>query len=373
MAATEVAATTFDFSARVDALRCHSTASLRQIVFEARREQQRWRLEELAATRVLDDRDALGPMPDATISSRTARAQVEVARALEAQPAIAAAAYDGSLTWDQLQPLVEVATPETDREWAQRGPSFAPNDLERMARKARIVTAAEAEARVQARFLRTWRDERQGMVGLRGWLPDVDGVLVEKVLEHMAERMKPVKGQKWDSLAHRKADALVELARTYADAKPTGSFRLEIVNVDPADDAGSTPEIEGLPIAKETVVALRPQAKIRDCQIDDSGVAQTIGRLRPALPRPLEQHLRRRDRTCRVPGCVEWRRLQIHHVEERCNHGDTVDPRKLAAVCPYHHQFLAPHGPYRLVGNAQDPNGLRLVHRDHEPRDGPAP
>ncbi len=53
----------FDFSARVDELRCHSTKSLRSIVSDARREQQRWYLEELAATRVLEDRQALDGCP----------------------------------------------------------------------------------------------------------------------------------------------------------------------------------------------------------------------------------------------------------------------------------------------------------------------
>jgi hypothetical protein len=372
-AAVATTETSFDFSARVDALRCHSTGALRTVVAEARREQQRWRLEELAATRVLDDRDALGPMPDASISTRTARAQVEVARALESRPAIAAAAYEGALTWDQLQPLVEVSTPETDKEWAARGPTFAPNDLERMARKTREVTAAEAEARVQARFLRTWRDERRGMVGLRGWLPDVDGVLVEKVLEHMAERMKPVKGATWDSLAHRKADALVELATKFADTQPAGRFRMELVNIHPADGGQPTHEVEGMPIARETVVALRPNAKIRETRIAADGTARTIRRPRPALPQDVEQHIRRRDQHCRAPSCDAKRGLQIHHLNPRLAFGDTADPRELAAVCPHHHRWLEPHGPYRLVGDAEDPNGLRLVHRDDEPRAGPSP
>jgi hypothetical protein len=50
----------FDFAARVDELRTHPNEVLGARVVEARREQQRWRLEELAATRVLDDRGALG-------------------------------------------------------------------------------------------------------------------------------------------------------------------------------------------------------------------------------------------------------------------------------------------------------------------------
>ena len=81
----------FDFAALVNDMRCRSNESLRSTVREARCERERWRLRELAATRVLDERDALGEMPDATVSARTARSTVEVARELESMPAIAAA------------------------------------------------------------------------------------------------------------------------------------------------------------------------------------------------------------------------------------------------------------------------------------------
>jgi hypothetical protein len=35
--------------------------------------------------------------------------------------------------------------------------------------------------------------------------------------------------------------------------------------------------------------------------------------------------------------------------------------------------MLEPHGPYRLVGDANQPEGLQLVHRDDHPCDGPSP
>ena len=63
----------FDFRERVDELRCHETAWLRARRDELRREQQRLRVEELAVTRVLDERRALGDFPDPTVASRTAR------------------------------------------------------------------------------------------------------------------------------------------------------------------------------------------------------------------------------------------------------------------------------------------------------------
>ena len=120
---------------------------------DARREQQRWYLEELAATRVLDDRRALDGVPDASVSARTAKTNREVARSLEPLPKVAAAAWAGGLTKDQLAPVTEVATPETDAEWAVRGTTVAPVDLQRMARTAKAVTAADAAARRKARFV----------------------------------------------------------------------------------------------------------------------------------------------------------------------------------------------------------------------------
>jgi hypothetical protein len=356
----------YDFGARIDALRCHSTGSLRAIVADARREQQRWYLEELAATRVLDDRRALDGVPDASVSARTAKSNREVARSLESLPKVAAAAWAGGLTRDQLQPVTEVATSATDAEWAVRGTTVAPVDLQRMARTAKAVTAADAEARRKARFVSSWRDSEQGMAAGRWWLPDVDGVLVDKVLDHMAERMRPAKGMAWDSLAHRKADALVELARTYADAEPSGRFRIEIVEI--TDVRGCvTREVDGIPVASETVRAIRPDAKVREAVLERTGT-HTTRRSRTALPADVDRHVRRRDRHCRVPGCEATRGLQIHHCHPVGTHGDSHDPTELAGVCPPHHHILEPHGPYRLVGDAEDPEGLELVRRE-----GPAP
>ena len=363
---------TFDFSARLHDLRCHPNDVLRDKVKHARREQQRWRLEELAATRVLDEREALGEMPDPTLSARTAQATIEVARALESMPTVAATVFAGDISWDQVQPLVEVATPDTEREWARRAQNLSASDLQRMARSLQRVTAADAKARHQARELRTWRSSN-GMANGRWALPDVDGVLVEKVLDHMAERMRPKKGEGWDSLAHRKADALVELCRSYSENEPTGRFRVEIVNVHDPKAKSYGASIEGIPLAAETLAALLPNAKVRDCVPDANGVARTVRRPRAALPTDVERHVRRRDLTCRTPGCSETRWLQIHHTNPVSIHGESWDVRELAAVCPHHHHMLEPHGPYRLVGNAEEPDGLRLVHHDDLARDGPAP
>ena len=362
----------FDLSSCMNELRSNTSRELGRIVREERRVQARSKLREMAALRLLDERDALPEARDARTDPRQTKSDVATARALETRPAIAAAAYEGSLSLAQVKPLVELATADTDAEWAQRGRGIQPMDLERMARRRRQVTSTEVAARREARYVTTWRDDTQGMAAGRWWLPDLDGVLVEKVLDHMAERMRPAPGQPWDSLGHRKADALVELCRTYADVQPTGRFRMEIVNILDPNATSFGAEIEGIGLAQEQLNGIVGSAKVRDCEVDDTGLARTIKKPRSALPADVERHVRRRDTDCRTPGCggpVD----EIHHTEPVCEFGDTHDVHKLAGVCRTCHRGLVPHGPYWLIGDAEQPDGLTLVHRDDRPRDGPSP
>ena len=362
----------FDFRALLDEMRCQTNDSLRSAVKHARQEQTRWRLREVAATKILDEREALDALPDPTVSARTARVTLEVGRNLESQPEIAAAAHAGDLTWDQLQPLVELATPETDTEWARRGPRLAPVDLQRMARRQRAVTHDEERARHNARFVRMWREAREGMTGGRWRLPDVDGVLVEKVLDHMAERLRPPKGEPWDTRAHRRADALLALCKNYADVEPTGRFKYLVLIQQPV---GGVPEVDGIPISHSALAALLPNAVVRDVEAERNGVPPSTKR--KAIPADVERHVRARDLHCRTPGCEETQLLDLHHLREVCNGGgNAIGIHDVCAVCKWCHPIYEPHGPYRLVGDPEEPDGLRLLHGDEElveARAGPAP
>ena len=100
------------------------------------REQRRLRVEELAVTRVLDERGALDEALAARdgVSERTVRETVETARALESLPRVTAAAYAGDLSGEQLGSVAQLADETTDAEWARRGPNVAPVDLAQMVR-----------------------------------------------------------------------------------------------------------------------------------------------------------------------------------------------------------------------------------------------
>ena len=132
------------FRDQLDELRCHDTSWLRQERTRVVTDQRRLKVRELALTKVLDERATLDPMPDASVPAHTAKATVEVARALESLPALADAAATGELSWEQLEPLTRIATPETDRSGRGRGRNCTPLDLQKRARQAQKITAADA-------------------------------------------------------------------------------------------------------------------------------------------------------------------------------------------------------------------------------------
>ncbi len=356
----------FDARTYCDELRTHSTEWLQARRRELVRDQRRLRVEELAVTRVLDERRALSDA-DPTVSARTTRDTIEVARALEALPAIAERAYAGELSWDQLKPLVEVATSETDRRWASKASRYAPADLQRLARTAKIVSTEDAAARREARELRWWDEPSSGMVAGRFRLPDVDGVLVKRVFEEMTSRMRPAKGEQWDSLAHRGADALVELCTRWADATPVRRSRPLVVIHRSAD--GQT-DVDGIPIADTTVDSLVPRARVVEQHDDAPATDHGAGRL--AIPAALTRELDRRDPHCRYPGCERTRGLQYHHLVPVCRGGRTIRTN-VVRLCAVHHRLMEPTGWERLVGDPDRPDGLTLVHVGAEARAGPAP
>jgi hypothetical protein len=359
----------FDYSLRLDELRTHSTEWLQSRREELVAQQRRLRVEELAVVAVLDER---GMVDDSFavadgVSVRDVRATVETARALESLPEVAAVAYAGGMSTDQLTGVAQLADRDSDAEWARRAPNTMPADLARLARCQRTPTEEEARARRRGRGLHGWWDEQTAMFRVGGpGLPDVDGALVESVFTHMIDRMKPPKGQPWASRAHRMADALVELARNYSEVHaiehPTPLFVVEVPRDGPA-------ELNGVPLPAAMVEKLRASAKIQPVLVDSDGAVVAKGRAAPTLSPRVRQSVLRRDGHCRF-SCDRRHGLQVHHLWPK-SWGGSDDPSNLASVCvgggTDHHDGLAPHGSLLLLGNPNRPDGLRVVHRDELP------
>ena len=370
----------FDYPALVDELSCRPTEWLQARRTELVLEQRRLRVEELAVVAVLDSRGALDTDSVAAadgVPARALRETVETARSLEELPAVAAAAYAGAVSNEQLVPLARLADPESDAEWARRAPHTAPADLAHLARTRTSPGAADAQRRREARHFRMWWSKDRGMFNVRGELPDVDGALVETTFTELIDRMRPVNGEAWASRDQRRADALVALCRSRRNRDEGGAVRSELPPVPVAKPlfVVEVPRygpalVSGVPLPEAMVEALRAQANVEPVLVDDDGVPIARGRVFPALSPKVTRGVLLRDGRCRCGSCDRWHGLQVHHLWPRTC-GGTDEISNLVAVCvgggTDHHPMLVPHGPWLLLGNPNQPDGLRLVHHDSIP------
>ena len=205
-----------------------------------------------------------------------------------------------------------------------------------------------------------------GMLDGRYSIPDLDGVFVRDVFDHMIDQMKPVKGQPWATRAQRGADALVELCRNYADVHAVGTPNWRTV-VEVRAEGPAT--VAGIPIADEVVEGLLAQASVEPVLVDEA-----VNRSRMA--RRSRRSLRRRCGRCGrgmgiaagpdvtvSPGCrciTSGPRAGVDTTRRR------TSPRCAPAVPPTTTP-TRPARPYLLLGNPNQVDGLRLIHRDDLP------
>lgn len=353
----------------VDDLRRRTTDRVRAMRDAAVRAQRRWRLRELAATLVLDER---GEIDDSWAASdgvdvRDAHEARETARALAPLPEIAGVAAQGRLSDAQLHAVTRLADPDTDREWAQKASRCSPIDLRRQHRQRRTPTAGDGAARRAARSLGFWWEQDSGMLAGRFRLPDVDGALFEGVINTMIDGMRPPKGRPWETRERRGADALIALVRNYAEVEAVSGRQIGFaVQIPPEGPA----TIAGIPLPDEMVESLRLGARIEPTLVDHDGVPVVTGRAVSVVSAKHLRAVRLRDGKCRWPGCDRRTGLQVHHLWPK-SWGGTDERHNLACVCTGggtdHHAQLAPQGPHLLLGNPNDPFGLHLVHRDDLP------
>ena len=364
----------FDAQDHFDGLRVRETCWLLARRAEVVAEQRRLRVEELAIVAVLDERGTYDEVIAAAdgVSARVARETLETARALEALPAIAAAAHDGALSEEQLGAVVQLADESSDAEWARRAPNTAPADLQKQVRTQSKPTAADSRARHEARGLRMWWDQPRSMLHLRGQLPDLAGALFESTINEIVKTLRPAPGEPWDSRDHRAADALVGLC---AHGSNNGAERVDaddssehrpalapkpVLVVDVPLQGSAT--VAGVPLPDALVEQLRASASIEPHLVDEHGIPTVIGRRVPGSSPKIVRAVLLRDGHCRWPGCDHRHGLEVHHLVPRSWSG-TDDIANLVTVCARHHRRLVPHGVLALVGNPNHPDGIHLV--DH--------
>ncbi|MEI8001017.1 MAG: HNH endonuclease [Actinomycetes bacterium] len=365
----------FDWSDELDDLRCRPLGWLHDARADAVREQRRWRLRELAVTRVLDERGAVDDTLAAAdgVSVHDARATLATARALDELPHVAAAAASGLLSDGQLSAVVQVADPGSDREWAQRAPACAPADLRRLARAQHAPSVDETRRRWESRTLKFWWGRQSGMLEGRFALPDLAGAEFESVVQQITERLRPAGGGPWEPWDRRAADALMALvdrAGGHEHTVAAGIVPKVVVNV-PLD--GPAEVAHGVFLSREQLEQLKANAKVEVAIVDGLGTVVGLSRSTTLLRPKVRAAVIARDGGCRWPGCETRSGLQVHHLVPE-SWGGTTDFANLATVCAPHHRRLVPHGIVALVGNPGRPDGLELVRVDSVdalPRSGP--
>jgi hypothetical protein len=274
------------------------------------------------------------------------------------------------LSDEQLKQVTRLADEASDAEWARRAPNVDPGELGRMARRATKPSTADSWAQHEARSLKMWWTAERSMFHLHGELPVVMGKRFEDTIAALIERMKPAKGHAWDSFEHRAADALLALCEI-SDGRCDEASLAPLAVLQASVPLDGPAEIAEIPIADSLLEQLRANASIEPV-LDDHDVAIRVGKRMPALSPKIRRAVLLRDGKCRVNGCSRRRGLEIHHLVP-CTCGGTDEIDNLACVCPSHHRQLVPQGSRALVGNANLPDGLRLVDATDlpPPRAGP--
>ncbi|OYO03981.1 HNH endonuclease signature motif containing protein [Enemella evansiae] len=292
----------------------------------------------------------------ATISSRQATAILE---SLQHLP-------------PDLAPQQEIAAQQTMIDQAQR---WDPSELRELGnRLVEVVDPDHADALLERRLEQEEQAARRnrglhlhhdghGTTRIKGQLPCTDGEKLTALLDSLADRHRddepPLCGSSCTgpscglcggrpSRATRRADALIELAQAYADARhaPSRGNDRARVNVTVDLDAlvrgiGCTDTAAG-PMSAQQLRLLACDAEIIPIVLNGFGIPLDVGQPHRFFEGELRAALVARDGGCIFPGCDQpARRCEAHHIRPWWLHGPTrLDNGVL--LCPHHHALVEP-------------------------------
>ncbi|HKF16079.1 MAG TPA: DUF222 domain-containing protein, partial [Candidatus Dormibacteraeota bacterium] len=183
----------------------------------------------------------------------SARELVRVGHALAELPKVAEAFASGSLSYDKVRFICQVATPEDQEVWVELAQTISGSQLIKIClgyRRAKEADSGErAEAQLARRGLWTFRED-DGMVRLTALLPAEDAAVVMTAIEAVAAEQPPVPIQDTspvpdpaeDRWAARRADSLVAICRQAGDLVSDPESCQLVVHVDLGVLTGEDPK-----------------------------------------------------------------------------------------------------------------------------------
>jgi hypothetical protein len=273
------------------------------------------------------------------ISYWKASRMIEAAHHLEHLPLVARALERGRLSLEQVLELARFATPGTEAELIGWAALRAPGAIRHRADLERRRSAEEVAQNQQERSVRWWfHDDR---FELEADLPAAEGTKVARALDRLAARIPTMPGEsEITHVAARRADALVMLSSGSIAADPDPDRATVIVHARAGVPSGGGAEIEdGPPIDRRSLERMRCDARVQTLLDDASGDVIAVSSVRRDPPAWMVREVRRRDRTCRFPGCDARRFTQVHHIRFWSRGGKT-ELANLLLICSFHHRLV---------------------------------
>lgn len=293
------------------------------------------------------------------VRHNTASRLVAVSRRLLDLPLTSERFTTGELSFDQVDALSEMATPDSEADLLERATSLSSAALDRIARRRRGLTREdERSVWERRRLVRQWNlDESE--LRFHGRLPGAEGRVFDAAIDSRVEDMAPnPETGMFDPLQVRAADALTELAAT--DDKGGGPVQMTVftdVAALTSDDHGYAELDNTATLSNRTAQRLACDA-ILESVLEEDGRVIGIGRRSRIVPGWLRRLVYERDGgKCQHPGCRNTKWLQIHHIVPWARGGPT-DLDNLFLLCGAHHRWVHERG-WHITG----PPGKRVFRR----------
>ena len=290
----------------------------------------------------------------------SAREHLRVAHALRDLPHVKAAALDGRLSWDKIVLITQVADAESDALWASQAEVVGVAELASWVRQHKVMRRERAERQLRERYLRMAWNEDDSTLRLNGKLLGTEAAAVKWAIEQMADDAPKLEDGTYAPYDWRCADALAELASSRLGelGRSTLVVHIDHDRLNHINGAGLLED--GPSVVAETARRLSCDGKVQLSVDDASGAPIKLGRTRRTVSPWQGRQIRRRDRTCRFPGCDRTRGIQVHHIHHWA-HGGSTDDDNLLCLC-WHHHRLVHEGGWRIRKDAE--HRLRFIRPD---------
>jgi uncharacterized protein DUF222/HNH endonuclease len=283
-----------------------------------------------------------------SLSRRTARDHMRVARRLGELPKVREAFAAGELSYSKVRTIARVArTPEMEDQLLEMARCATAGQLERISASCAGALSRDQANKNYANRHFSWEWDEDGTLAVRGRFDGEEGALLLRALDAGCRALRREAGL--EEGAHdpsqpaspTNADALLAMAESLLASGPVTRASAErnrvVVHVDAAVLAEGACQLEDGPaISAETARRLSCDAP---AAITAGSDQESDRRRSRAIPAAVRRAVRIRDDGCRFPGCENRHWVDAHHIVHWA-HGGESTTENLVQLCRRHHRLI---------------------------------